>query len=307
MSPQFNPDPDSSSTSPDANPEVNPKAAPTDASGSDPLPSQGWWARLRQFFRSFTPWQELEAAVVGALITGLATLSIAFVNLVNGLNTQLDRPFQIQESLVKTQIMVEEHRQTVLTDYLSTVTELLVKDNSESKEKFGILRALTHAVLQELDAPRKRYVMMVLYDANLIRLNTALPDMGVVDSFLAGANVVGVNLQGLNFRNSDLRKTNLQGANLQQVNLSGSNFQDANLSGADLRSTILDGVNLDGANLTSACYSGRTQFDPNFDPIAAGMQKVSLTEPCTPEIPNTKDTSPTIPTTVSARRGFRAI
>lgn len=271
------------------------------SASQDPTPPpsseepESWWQRVKQFFKSLTVIQELEAAVVGALITGFATLAIAFVNLVNGLNAQLDRPFQIQESLTKTQITVEEHRQTVLMDYLSTVTELLVKDSSESKEKFGILRALTHAVLQDLDAPRKRYVMMVLYDANLIRLNAAPLDRGVVDSFLARANLVGVNLQGLNFRDTDFRKTDLRGANFQGVDLSGSNLQEANFSGTDLRAAILDAVILGGTDLTSACYNGRTQFDPNFDPIAAGMQKVALTEPCTPQIPNAEKVSTSTP------------
>jgi uncharacterized protein YjbI with pentapeptide repeats len=266
---------DSQSACPDPQPDPPP-----------PKDSETWWQRLKRFFKSLTFLQELEAAVVGALITGFATLAIALVNLVNGLNTQLDRPFQIQESLTKTQIAVEEHRQTVLMDYLSTVTEVLVKDDSESPEKLGILRALTHAVLQELDAPRKRYVMMVLYDANLIRLDVPPLKMSVVDSFLSTANLVGVNLQGLNFRGTDFRKTDLRGANFQSVDLSGSNLQDANFSGTDLRAAILDDVILDGTDLTSACYNGRTQFDPNVDPLAAGMQNVPLTEPCTPQIPN---------------------
>lgn len=261
--------------------------------GQTPPPSR--WQRFRQFLKSLTVLRELEAAVVGALITAFATLTIAFVNLVNGLNAQLDRPFQIQESLVNKQLTIEEHRQTVLMDYLSTVTELLVKDSSESQEKFGILRALTHAVLQELDAPRKRYVMMVLYDAGLLRVNAAPLEMSVVDSFLASANLVGVNLQGLDFQNADFRKTDLRGANFQGVNLSGSNLQNANFSGADLRAAILDGVDLKETDLTSACYNGRTQWDLNIDPVALGMQKVSLTEPCTPEIPNPNESEPTAP------------
>lgn len=269
-----------------------PESTPAPPLSPTPEPPMRWWQRFGRFLQSLRVLRELEAAVVGALITAFATLAIAFVNLVNGLNAQLDRPFQIQESLTKTQLTVEEHRQTVLTEYLSTVTELLVKDSSESREKFGILRALTHAVLQELDAPRKRYVMMVLYDAGLIRLNATPLQESVVDSFLAGANLVGVNLQGLNFRDTDFRKTDLRGANLQGVDLRGSNLQNANFSGTDLRAAILDQVNLDRTDLASACYNGRTQFDPNFDPIAAKMQKVSLTEPCTPQIPTT---APNIP------------
>lgn len=283
-----------SSEPPSLNPESTSNNTSLPAPDVPPLdvPSVGWWQRFKGFLKSLRILRELEAAVVGALITAFATLAIAFVNLVNGLNAQLDRPFQIQESLTKTQITVEEHRQSVLTEYLSTVTELLVKDNSQSREKFGILRALTHAVLQELDAPRKRYVMMVLYDAGLIRLDAAPLEESVIDSFLAGANLVGVNLQGLNFRDADFRRADLRGANLQSTDLSGSNLQDANFSGADLRATLLDRVNLKRTNLTSACYNGRTQFDPNVDPIAAEMQKVSLTEPCTPQIPTS---APEIP------------
>jgi uncharacterized protein YjbI with pentapeptide repeats len=271
-----------------------------------PLPSEKGRSLLQRaieaihrLFQVVKPKQKIETALIGALITAFATLTIAIVNLVNGLNEQLERPFQIQDSLTKTQITVDQHRQSVLSDYFGMVTELLVTNQSHSKEEFAVLRALTHATLQELDASRKRYVMLFLHDANLIQQGTAATGLSP-EPFLARANLVGANLQAIPLHDADLRQTDLRGADLRAVDLTHANFQDADLSGADLRAADLRDAIFQNTNLTNVCYNQRTRFDPNFDPVQVGMKEVAQDALCSPSV-----SSPLPPVQVSSLPSYR--
>jgi Pentapeptide repeats (8 copies) len=115
---------------------------------------------------------------------------------------------------------------------------------------------------------------------------------------LSGANLRGIDLSETNLSRSNLRHADLRGASLTNAMLfmaalDGSNLQGADLSGASLDITTLAQANLAGANLCGtylagmdlrevnlrgAYFDAKTQFDPGFDPIAAGMRgEVSMT------------------------------
>ncbi|MBW4667475.1 MAG: pentapeptide repeat-containing protein [Cyanomargarita calcarea GSE-NOS-MK-12-04C] len=148
------------------------------------------------------------------------------------------------------------HRQAVLNDYLQTMTGILLEESPrEISEKSTLFRAITQATLQELDPERKRYVIMFLHDANLLKISSKKQA-----SLLLGANLVKANLQNLNLSSTDLR--------------------GANLRAADLRDTDLRGAILDSAKLTRSCYNIGTFFDKKFEPIAAGMKIVKESQGC---------------------------
>jgi uncharacterized protein YjbI with pentapeptide repeats len=114
----------------------------------------------------------------------------------------------------------------------------------------------------------------------------------------SAADLRGIDLSEANLSRSDLQAADLRGAAINHVmmfmaTLDGANLQGAdlsassldlttlaraNLQGANLCGTYLRGIDLSAADLTGAYFDDKTQFDPDFDPIAAGMRTdVNLT------------------------------
>ncbi len=115
---------------------------------------------------------------------------------------------------------------------------------------------------------------------------------------LSAADLRGIDLSEANLSRSDLQTADLRGADINNVmmfmaTLDGANLQGADLSASSLDLTTLAGANLQGANLcgtylrgidlsdvnlTGAYFDEKTQFNLDFDPIAAGMRTdVTLT------------------------------
>ena len=249
----------------------------------DDHPLRAALAAIARGFESINIPREAVGAVVGASITAFATLTIAIVNLLNGFNAQLDRPFQIQDSLSKTQLTADYYRQTALSTFLSSAGTVL-SQSDRTADQVATLRAMSHATLQELNAERKRYVVMLLHDAMLLERS---PDANhpIAAPFLAGANLIGTNLSNLDFENSDFRQADLRAVNFRQANLHHADLSGANLTGADLRSADVSDVVMDNVKLDNACYNGRTVLDANFEPAIAHMKEVPETEVCTPDVP----------------------
>ncbi len=204
---------------------------------------------------------EIPKEGVGALI---ATLFIVIVSLLlilgNLSNTLSQQTYQLQQFSENTELTADYHRYTILSDYMKTIANEIVTGHSQkTPEKSAMIRALTQATLQELDPGRKRYVVMFLHDANLLKTASKKQP-----SLLLGASLTGANLQGLN-----LKLANLQGANL---------------TSADLRGTDLRGANLENAILAKSCYNTSTLFDKKFIPSAAGMRKVADSQACSVDV-----------------------
>ena len=279
----------------------NPEPLASEPTAADPAvdpsaehPIQSFFGAIARRLQSINIPREALGAVVGASITALATLTIAIVNLLNGFNAQLDRPFQIQDSLSKTQLTADYYRQTALSTFLSSAGTVLIQSD-RTADQVATLRAMSHATLQELNAERKRYVVMLLHDAMLLERSPETADPTAAP-FLAGANLIGANLSHLDFQNTDFRQADLRAVNLRQSNLHHADLSSANLTGADLRSADLSDAVMDNLKLDNACYNGRTVFDANFDPTIARMKDVPETEVCTPEVPSETPTKPAVAT-----------
>jgi uncharacterized protein YjbI with pentapeptide repeats len=199
---------------------------------------------LRTVMRSAEIPKNLTASIVMAIVS-VAVICLLF--LVNIANT--NSSFNLSST-------TNSHRQAVLNDYLQTMTGILLEENPrEINQKSTLFRAITQATLQELDPERKRYVIMFLHDANLLKISSKKQA-----SLLLGAN--------------------LEKANLQNLNLSSTDLRGANLRAADFRDTDLRGAILNSAKLTNSCYNNGTFFDKRFKPIAAGMRTVKESEGC---------------------------
>jgi hypothetical protein len=74
----------------------------------------------------------------------------------------------------------------------------------------AVARAHTLAVLEGLDPDRKRILLGLLHESNLVNLDT--PIISLLGANLKGANLKGTHLHGANLKGADLRGADLRGA-----------------------------------------------------------------------------------------------
>src|SRR5215218_2955736 len=79
----------------------------------------------------------------------------------------------------------------------------------------AVARAHTLAVLEGLDPDRKRVLLGLLHESNLIHLDKPI------------ISLLGANLKGANLKEANLQKALFAGANLQGANLEKANLQEA--------------------------------------------------------------------------------
>jgi Pentapeptide repeats (8 copies) len=218
----------------------------------------GYFVRNLEDIKTFIRSAEIPNRRIVPIIGAFITVAVLFVIIIlaNLTNNFHDKIYSFPGFSENTAFTVDYQRHAILSDYLKTMTQVILEDNPKQvKNNSNIFRAMTQATLQELDPQRQRYVIMFLQDANLLQ-NSSRKQA----SLLLGANLIAINLQNLNLRFAD--------------------FQGTNLTGADLRGADLRGVNLENANLTNSCYNSQTIFEKTFQPIAAGMKEIVKSKEC---------------------------
>lgn len=188
------------------------------------------------------------AAILGALVAlgGVFTTQMVSIALDNR-RTQESRDLEAQRA-----------RETALQNYLEQVGRLLI-EKPLHQEGHGhtlstLVRAHTLAVLEGLDADRKRILLLFLYEFGLLRWETRIVS-------LEGANLRGANLRNANLSHAELSETDLIDADLSEAHMNQarvavSNLRRANLSGAFLYNTDMTETNLSEANLSEASMVG---------------------------------------------------
>jgi uncharacterized protein YjbI with pentapeptide repeats len=101
-----------------------------------------------------------------------------------------------------------------------------------------------------------------------------LPGLGFFGSG-RGAVFAGSNLEGSGFSGSDLTDSDFSNANLSGANLDGADLTGATLRKADLRRATLRFAKLVGADLSEAVYDQATIWPDDFDPAAAGAERIA--------------------------------
>jgi hypothetical protein len=89
----------------------------------------------------------------------------------------------------------------------------------------AVARAHTLAVLEGLDPNRKRVLLGLLHESNLIHLDK--PIISLLGANLKGANLKGAHLHGANLKGADLRGAYLKGADLKGADLRGADLRGA--------------------------------------------------------------------------------
>lgn len=170
---------------------------------------------------------------------------------------------------------LDEQQQTTLQNYVSTMSDLLLKENLRGSQSGGVVRQVAEAqtltALQNLNPARKGILVKFLYDSGLIFNHTI--DYG---SHYAGEPSYNptieppliISLQSADLSDADLSYANLEGADFFGANLRGANFSYADLRGANLSClpysagcTQLSRNNFEGVNLLGADLTGAALFD----------------------------------------------
>ena len=122
------------------------------------------------------------------------------------------------------------------------LTEQQLRHAAADDHLRAVARAHTLAVLEGLDPDRKRVLLGLLHESNLIHLDKPIISLlgaNLKGAHLHGAHLHGANLKGVDLRGADLREANLKEANLQKALFAGANLQGANLQGANLEKANL--------------------------------------------------------------------
>jgi hypothetical protein len=203
------------------------------------------------------------------------------------------------------QIAEEGKQQELLKDYFSKMQTLIVetKKSKDSQPKIvetkksvettkskdsqpnpdgapllpefiPIAQALTLAVLDELDGPRKGKVITYLAESNLInkpnpeiKLDRAnLQDLVLQDVDMNGvkiykADMTKANLTDVSLINADLTLSIFSSATLQKVNFSGATLDKSNFYNTKLKNITIS----TSSKFQNVCYSEGTKFENTED------------------------------------------
>lgn len=160
-------------------------------------------------------------------------------------------------------ITPDNQKDTILQSYIDRMSELILKEGlRESKPNHAvrsIARTLTLTTLPTLDASRKGFLFLFLWESGLIgTINLSEADLSGAD--ISGANLTEAklirtnfsraNLNGVTLTKATLIRANLRDATLIGATLWGADLRDSDLSGADLENSALSGANMNGATYT---------------------------------------------------------
>ncbi|CAF1253070.1 unnamed protein product [Rotaria sordida] len=212
------------------------------------------------------------------LMLGVATLMLTIQNTKDAKENR-EKDFLIaQREREQTAYLAEEERQDKrLTKYLNDISTLVFSNQTLDP----LLRAKTLNVLRQLDAQRKREVILFLYDAKLIRtdINSGIPIISLQDVNLDNVDFsdlrspytqrtsnfyydTHINLRGVFLRNTSFQRRTLCRSDLAQTDCTHADFSSADLSEVDFSYAKLiecnfenarfDSVNLQNANLSQS-------------------------------------------------------
>ena len=161
----------------------------------------------------------------------------------------------------------EQQQNSLLTSYMSTITDMIAHDRLREAQKMSPVRlaaqAQTMETLQALDGNGRGALLRFLYATTLINNDVHVIDLRDADlsnASLHGADLRDTYLLGANLRGADLSGVNLSYAVLSYVDFTGANLVGANLRACDMHDTVVKGAKLDGAQLQDVIGTTDTQL-----------------------------------------------
>ncbi|CAF4495348.1 unnamed protein product, partial [Didymodactylos carnosus] len=207
---------------------------------------------------SFEKWLKLSSAFLVSLMIGI---------------------FTIVTTLQQNQQADELQIETVYTSYITEMSELfMIKDHQKilrgnnigMSERLIFGRAKTLTTLRQIDIRRKTFLILFLYEANLLNVSKNPID-------LASADLTGINLGDIGYNLNSISLTNciLINASFSKSNLEYANFYGSTLNGANFSYTRLFQTNF------TNCELSQTDFRHSF--IYTLFDNVNMVDALLPE------------------------
>ena len=200
--------------------------------------------------------------IVKLLLGGLPTIAFGVFTII----FTLQQNAASQAAREQDQQQADElNRRTLFKDYINSMNEMLLSDTFQTKTNKSLLliQVRTLAVLQNLDAERKRDVILFLYR------NGLLGSDGKYRVDLRGANLNGVRFAKSAAVSCDLTHLHLYGVDAENIifdgcDLSRAVFRDSAMIGATFQSCFMERVKIFGVNLTRARFHDTELYESNF-------------------------------------------
>ncbi|CAF1632401.1 unnamed protein product [Adineta ricciae] len=145
----------------------------------------------------------------------------------------------------------ESGNDTVLTQFVTTTSDILLKMTSDSITSlhYGIIRGLIATAFRRIDSRRKILILQYLLDIGIIKRGE--------QSLRGYSTWFEIHFKDINMDNMNFDNLNLQYISFRNASLINSSFVNTNLAYADFTGTILTGANftdaiLDGVKLLNA-------------------------------------------------------
>jgi uncharacterized protein YjbI with pentapeptide repeats len=191
---------------------------------------------------------------------------------------EVDRELAEKRAEKDRELAATDLRDAALREYFDRMSDLLLNYklaiSSAEDPVRDVARTRTLTILRTLsgDSERKGSVVRFLYEAELIKGDTPVIELGGAD--LGKAGLQRASLQRANLRGTLLQEADLPWADLQGADLRKANLQDAKLPWADLREARLQGAYLYEANLQEAYLQGANLQQANLP--RANLRKARL-------------------------------
>lgn len=165
---------------------------------------------------------------------------------------QFSQEFTAQQNQTSQTIAANQQRETILENYLDSMSDLLLNHNLKGSKPDdavrGIAQERTKVVLARMDPDRMALVVEYLYDQGLI--SGPEPIIHMTGAYLVGAHLGWAQLPGVNLAGAFLTGARLHDADLRHADLHDACLNDTNFTHATFEGTLIDGSDLDGANLS---------------------------------------------------------
>jgi uncharacterized protein YjbI with pentapeptide repeats len=171
---------------------------------------------------------------------------------------------------------LEQTRQASLEKYMSTISELILKNalvgpqnkqDDLSKNTKNLVRMWTLVLLRDMNENRKSQMLQFLYESGLINqpesVDLTRANLDLIN--LWGAYLIGVQLPRVSLKNANLIEATMSDSNLAGSDLTNAELDNAELRDIDLSSeTILTGATFRKTELTRANLSNSILVNCNF-------------------------------------------
>lgn len=179
-----------------------------------------------------------------------------------------DREIAVESKKEDREIATERQEDLRLQTYLDRMSAWLLQPefdllNSKADDKVrNMARSQTVIILSSLSSKRKRSILELLFESDLINVRSRGEDISnpivnlsgadFSEAYLSGLYLYRADLSQANLSKSDMRGANLHHASLFKAKLGGADLRGANLLWANLDTAVLDNSDLTGADLTGA-------------------------------------------------------